>query len=115
MKLEDLKPAWKEEIERSVHWENTDMSAIVNDVTKIHRAVRRRDFWMIFALVFAAMVNVLFGWLAQPQVDGLSKLGIIAFVLATAALCVALFRARRSGRADDWTLRSRIEIEIDRL
>jgi hypothetical protein len=115
MKLEDLKPAWKEEIEGSIHWEKADMNAIVNDVTKANRAVLFRDFWMIFALVFAAAVNVLFGWLAQPQIDWLSKLGILAFVLGTAALSVALLRARRSDRTDDWTLRSRIEIEIEKL
>jgi hypothetical protein len=115
MKLEDLKPAWNDEIERSAHWENADMNAIVDDVTKINHAVQLRDFWMILALAFAATVNVLFGWLARPQVDWLSRLGIIAFVLGTAAVCVALFRARRSGRTDDWTLRSRVEIEIERL
>ena len=91
------------------------MNTLVNDVTKINRMVRLRDFWMIFALAFAAVVNVVFGWLAQPQVDGLTRLGVGAFVVGTAAISIALFTARRVELADDWTLRSRIEMEIERL
>jgi hypothetical protein len=115
VKLEDLKSAWKQEIEGSARWERSDMNAIVNDVTEMHRAVRLRDFWMIFPLAFAAIVNVLVDWFAQPPVDWLSRLGLIVFVIGTTVLCAVLIRARRSSRADDWTLRTRIEIEIEKL
>ena len=91
------------------------MNAIISDVTKIHRAVRFRDFWMIFALAVGALLNVLFGWLTQEQVNWLSRLGVVVFIAATAVMTVALLRARSVTRSDDWTLRSRIEIEIERL
>jgi hypothetical protein len=115
MKLDDLKTAWREETSYSVRMEDLSMTAIVNDVTRTKRDVRLRDFWMIFALSFGALMNVLFGWLAQEQVDWLTRVGIIAFVVGTAAVCVTLIRARTVARSDDWTLRSRIEIEIERL
>lgn len=115
MKLDDLKTAWKEEISCSFRMEDLSMTAIMNDVTRTKRDVRLRDFWMIFALSVGALIDVLFGWLAQEQVDWLTRLGIIAFVVGTTAVCVTLIRARSVARSDDWTLRSRIEIEIERL
>lgn len=115
MKLDDLKSAWQEEISQSNPMEGLPMNAIINDVTTIHRAVRFRDFWMIFALAVGALLNVLFGWLTQEQVNWLSRLGVVVFIAATAIMTVALLRARSVTRSDDWTLRSRIEIEIERL
>jgi amino acid transporter len=115
MNLDDLKTVWKEEISYSVRMEDPSMTAIMNDVTRTKREVRLRDFWMIFALAVGALINVLFGWLAQEQVDWLIRLGTIAFVVGTAAVCVSLIRARSVARSDDWTLRSRIKIEIERL
>lgn len=115
MKLDDLKSAWQEEISQSNPMEGLPMKAIMNDVTKIHRAVRFRDFWMIFALAVGALLNVLFGWLTQEQVNWLSRLGVIIFIVVTAVMTVALLRTRSVTRSDDWTLRSRIEIEIERL
>jgi len=115
MKLDDLKTVWKEEISYSVRMEDLSMTAIMNDVTRTKREVRFRDFWMIFALGLGAVINLVFGWLIQEHVDWLTRLGVIAFVIGTAAVCIALIRARSVARSDDWTLRSRIEIEIERL
>ena len=115
MNLDDLKTVWKEEISYSVQMEDLSMTAIMNDVTRTKREVRFRDFWMIFALSVGALLSVLFGWLAQEQVDWLTRLGIIAFVVGTAAVCVTLIRARSVARSDDWTLRSRIEMRQQQL
>ena len=53
MKLDDLKAAWKEEIDQSSRAEGLPMKTIMSDVKKIDREVRFRDFWMIFALLWA--------------------------------------------------------------
>ena len=45
----------------------------------------------------------------------LSRLGVLVFIAATAVMSVALLRARSVSRSDDWTLRSRIEMEIEKL
>jgi hypothetical protein len=116
MKLDDLKAAWKQEIDQSVRVDGMPMTTIMSDVKKIDREVRFRDFWMIFALVMGTLLYSIFGWwLTQEKVDWLSRLGVLVFVGATAVTCVALMRARRVTRSDDWTLRSRIEMEIEKL
>jgi hypothetical protein len=46
MKLDDLKAAWKQEIDQSVRVEGPPMTTIMSDVKKINREVQFRDFWM---------------------------------------------------------------------
>ncbi len=115
MKLDDLKAAWEQEIHQSVRVEGPSMTTITSDVKKIYREVRFRDFWMIFALAMAAVLYLIFGWLTQEKVDWLSRLGALGFIAATTVMSVALLRARSVTRSDDWTLRSRIEMEIEKL
>jgi len=115
MKLDDLKAAWKQEIDQSVLVAGPSMTTIVSDVKKIDREVRFRDFWMIFALAMGALLYLIFGWLTQENVDSLSRLGVLVFIAATTVMSVALLRARSVTRPDDWTLRSRIEMEIEKL
>jgi drug/metabolite transporter (DMT)-like permease len=115
VKLDDLKAAWKQEIDQSARAEGLPMNAIMSDVKKINREVRFRDFWMIFALTLGALLYLIFGWLTQENVDSLSRLGVLVFIAATAVMSVALIRARSVTRSDDWTLRSRIEMEIEEL
>jgi drug/metabolite transporter (DMT)-like permease len=115
MKLDDLKAAWKQEIDQSVLVEGPSMTTIMSDVKKIDREVRFRDFWMIFALAMGALLYLIFGWLTQENVDSLSRLGVLVFIAATTVMSVSLLRARSVTRSDDWTLRSRIEMEIEKL
>ena len=115
MKLDDLKAAWKQEITQAVRVEGPSMATIMSDVKKINREVQFRDFWMIFALAMGALLYLIFGWLTQENVDSLSRLGVLVFIGATSVMCVALIRTRRVTRSDDWTLRSRIEMEIEKL
>jgi drug/metabolite transporter (DMT)-like permease len=115
MKLDDLKAAWKQEMDQAVRVEGPAMTTLMSDVKKIDREVRFRDFWMIFALAMGALLYLIFGWLTRENVDSLVRLGVVVFIGATAVMCVALIRARRVTRSDDWTLRSRIEMEIEKL
>ena len=115
MELDDLKAAWKQEIEQSARAEGVPMNAILSEVKKINREVRFRDFWMIFALTLGALLYLIFGWLTRDNVDSLSRLGVLVFIAATGVMGVALIRARRVSRSDDWTLRCRIEMEIEKL
>jgi hypothetical protein len=115
MKMDDLKAAWQQEIHQSVRVEDPSMTTIMSDVKKIDREVRFRDFWMIFSLAMGAVLYLIFGWLTQENVDWLSRLGVLVFIAATTAMGIALLRARSVTRSDDWTLRSRIEMEIEKL
>src|SRR5437016_2738545 len=115
MNMEDLKAAWNEELNQSLRAEDLSMRTIMSDVAKIDRSVRFRDFWMISAMVLGAALYFVFGWLTQERVDWLSRFSILTFIAATAVMSIALLRARRTSRSDDWTLRSRLELEIERL
>jgi drug/metabolite transporter (DMT)-like permease len=115
VKLDDLKAAWKQEMDQSARAEGLPMNAIMNDVKKINHEVRFRDFCMIFALTLGALLYLIFGWLTQENVDSLSRLGVLAFMAATTVMSIALIRARSVTRSDEWTLRSRIEMEIEKL
>jgi len=115
MKLDDLKAAWKQEIGQSVQVEGPAMTTIMSDVKKLDREVRFRDFWMIFALATGALLYLIFGWLTLESVDWISRIGVLVFIGATTVTSVALIRARSVTRSDDWTLRSRIEMEIEKL
>ena len=72
MKLDDLKAAWRQELDQSVRVEGPLMTTITSDMKKIDREVRFRDFCMIFALGTAALLYLIFGWLTQENVDSLS-------------------------------------------
>jgi hypothetical protein len=115
MTLNDLKAAWRQEIHQSVRVEGPSMTTIMSDVKKIEREVRFRDLWMILALVAGAMLYLIFGWLTRETVDWFSRLGVLLFIAATTVMSVTLLRARNVTRSDDWTLRSRIELEIEKL
>lgn len=115
MKLDDLKATWKAEIDQSFTAEDLSMQEIMSDVAELDRSVRFRDFCMIFSLAGGALLYLVFGWLTQEKVDLLSRLSVLVFIAATVVMTVALARARRVIRSDDWTLRSRIEMEIEKL
>lgn len=115
MKLDDLKAAWQHEIHQTVQVEGPSMRTIVNEVKRIDREVRCRDFWMIAALATGSVLYLIFGWLTQERLEWLSRLGVLLFVAATIVVSVTLIRARGVTRSDDWTLRSRIEWEIKKL
>src|SRR5215475_1347781 len=99
MKLDDLKAAWKQEIDQSVQAEDLAMTTIIGDVKKLDREVRFRDFWMIFALAMGALLYLVFGWLTRDSADSLPRIGVLVFIGATTVMCVALARARSVTRS----------------
>jgi hypothetical protein len=115
MQLDDLREAWKKEVNQPVRAEDLPLNAIVSQVTEIDRAVRFRDVCMILAMTLGGSLYFIFGWLTQEKVDWLSRFSVLTFIAATAVMSFALLRARRTVRSDDWTLRSRLEIEIEKL
>jgi hypothetical protein len=115
MKLDDLKAEWRIEMERANQVSDLRLDDIKGDVFEVHRVVRLRDFWIIFVLVLGSFGTVFVHWLNGDSVGRLSQVGILFFVVASAIVVLALLRARKSARSDDWTLRSRLESEIEQL
>jgi hypothetical protein len=111
MELDELKAAWRKEMEISVSTPDMSWDTIKRNVSEVHRGVRVRDFLFVLVLLFWAVASVAFnrqpGWLS-----GLS----IALVLGTAVfLTYVLVRARLVPKSDDWTLSSRLAAEIEGL
>jgi hypothetical protein len=115
MNLDDLKTQWKLEMQQVVPTPDFGVEKIQRDVAEFNRSVRFNNFWAIFGLTSASALGVFFGWVAMDGAGWLSKLTIATNVVATLWIIVMLLRARRVGRSDDWTLRSRLETEIERL
>lgn len=91
------------------------LDVVKNDVSEVHRAVRLRDLWIFFVLALGSFGAVFIHWVNGDSVGWLSQLGVLSFVVASAFVAFALLRARKVTRSDDWTLRSRLESEIEQL
>jgi hypothetical protein len=115
MNLDDLKTQWRIEVEEASPTHDLRFEGIQRGVSEFNRSVRLGNFWMIFGSVCGSALAVFFGWLTLDGVGSLAKLTIAANVIVTAWMIFMLLRARRVSRSDDWTLRSRLEIEIERL
>jgi hypothetical protein len=117
MILDDLKTEWRAEMEYASQAVDLRMDSIKSDVSEIHRVVRLRDFWMVFALLLGSGGTVFIRWLNRDFIKWgwLSQMGALAFVIGTAVVIFALFMARKVNRTDDWTLRARIESEIEQI
>jgi len=115
MNLDDLKAQWRIEMEQASQTHDVGFEGIKRSVSEFNRSVRFGNFSMIFATVCGSALAVFFGWLMMDGVGWRAKLNIAVNVIVTVWIAVMLLRARRVRRADDWTLRSRLETEIERL
>jgi MFS family permease len=115
MNLDDLKTQWRVEMEQASPPYDLRFEGIKRDVSEANRSVQFGNFWTIFGLIAGSALAVFFGWIAMDGVGWRQKLSIGTFVLVTAWVILMLLRARRVSRSDDWTLRSRLQIEIERL
>jgi Flp pilus assembly protein TadB len=115
MNLDDLKAQWRTEMQPLSPPQDLKFEAIRDEVAEVNRGARFGDFWMIFALACGSALAVFFGWLTLDGVKTWQKLSIAANVMVTVWVIFWLLRARRTTRSDDWTLRSRLETEIERL
>lgn len=102
-------------MQHASHVPELHLAAIKGDVSEIHRVVRLRDLSCLFVLVFGSLGTVVFHWLSGDSLGWLSRLGVLTFVAASAIVAIALLKARKIARSDDWTLRSRLESEIEYL
>jgi hypothetical protein len=115
MNLDDLKAEWRAEMEQANQMSDLRLDAVKGAVSEIRRVVRFRDLWFFFLLVLGSFGTVLIHWVNGDPVGWLSQLGVLSFVVAGGIAVLALVRARKVTRSDDWTLRSRIESEIEQL
>lgn len=114
MNLEDLKTQWRTEMQVSSGGD-LRLDRIKGDVAEWNRETLFGNSVAIIASVCGCVLAVIFGWLTQEVVRPEQKLAIIAYVIFTMWLTYSLLKSRRVSRSDAWTLRARLEIEIERL
>lgn len=114
MNLDDLKAEWRAEVQVS-EGSGLRLDRIKGDVAQWNREVRFGNYVAIIASVSACVLAVVFGWLTQEAVRPEQKIAITAYVIFAAWLTYSLLKARHVSRSDTWTLRARLEVEIERL
>lgn len=115
MKLDDLKTEWRAEMQAANTSDPLGFAGIKDDVAEVRRVVRIRDLLIFSVLALGALGTICARWLSGEPVGLLSEVGVATFAIGSAIASLALVKARRITRTDDWTLRSRLETEIERL
>jgi len=113
MKLDDLKTPWMAEVSCSNG--ASRLEALKTDIASLHRDVRMRDFWLIFPLLTVAGGSVFFNVWTRDKVDVMAQIAALSTVVFAVVVTFVLLNARRVTAYDNWTLRARLEREIERL
>ena len=114
MNLDDLKAEWSMEMQRTESTVDLRLEGLKREVTELRRGIRFGSFWIVFAFFGVSVIEVFVQFVALDGVGWMSKLGAVMWVCLTLWLAVVLRRSAQVNRSDDWTLRSRLEIEIER-
>jgi hypothetical protein len=115
MNLDDLKTEWRVEMEQAGPAVDWRFDEIKNSVSELHRGVRFGNFWLVFAFLGVSAIDVFAQWASLDGAGWMSKLGAVAWVVFAAWVAVVLRVSRKVNQSDDWTLRSRLQIEIERM
>jgi hypothetical protein len=114
MNLDDLKVEWSMEMQRAEPTNDFRFEGVKRQVAELRRGIRFGSFWMVFSLIGVSVIEVFVQFVSLDGAGWMSKLGAAAWVAFTFWLVVVLRRSVKVNRSDDWTLRSRLEIEIER-
>jgi hypothetical protein len=115
MNLDDLKIEWRAEMEQAGPASDWRFDEIKKSVSELHRGVRFGNFWLVFAFLGVSAIDVFAQWVSLEGAGWMSKLGAVAWVVFAAWVAVVLRVSLNVNRSDDWTLRSRLQIEIERM
>jgi hypothetical protein len=96
--------------ERTPHLEHLQA-----EIATVRREARMRDVLMIFPLVAVASIAAFFNWWARDAVSLQARIGVLSIVVLAVVVTAVLLSASRVTSADNWTLRARLEREIETL
>jgi hypothetical protein len=115
MNLDDLKIEWRMEMQRAEPTIDFRFEGLKPQVAELRRGIRFGSFWMIFSCIGVSVIEVFVQFVSLDGAGWMSKLGAVAWVAFTIWLVAMLRSSVKTNRSDDWTLRSRLEIEIERV
>lgn len=114
MKLNELKTEWEKEMQITNQHVNSSMNNVVDKVNKFNGKIKRRDFIEMFTAV--ALITWLgFRWLTAENIGWMVQLGMFVLIAVALFVCYWLFRARKMGDDDSWTLSSRLASEVNKV
>lgn len=113
MTLDDLKAPWMAEVLAADRAPSLD--DVRAEIARVRRDTRMRDTWLILPLVAVAGLAAFFNWWARDAVSLQSRVGVLSIVVLAVVVTFVLLNARRAIAPDEWTLRARLEREIERL
>src|SRR5215831_16408811 len=112
MKLDDLRTQWRMAMADENALAAPQLDRLRDQVAKIRRGARMRNFWMIVPLSLAIPAAVLFDWWTRGDVGLFPALGAVFSIMLAASATFNLLRARRLIRSDERALRASVEAEI---
>lgn len=113
MTLDDLKKPWTAEVLAGNVAPR--LEGLRTEMARVRRDARMRDVLMILPLLAVAGIAAFFNWWTRDAVSMQSRIGVLSMVVLAAAVTVVLLNARRVTSGDNWTLRARLEREIETL
>lgn len=113
MNLDDLKAEWRMEMQRTTSADELGFDGIRGQVNELRRGIRFGNFWIVFAFLGISAIEVFAQFVALDRAGWMSKLAAMMWVCLTIWLAVVLRGSVKVDRSDDWTLRSRLEMEIE--
>jgi hypothetical protein len=113
MNLDDLKSEWRLEMQHLEPGVDGQLDKLKQQVGELHRGIRFGHFWIVFVFLGVSVIEVFVQFVSLEGAGWMSKLGALAWVFFTVWVFIVLRRSRQVNRSDDWTLRSRLEIEIE--
>lgn len=94
--------------------ESLQLDRLNNEVARIRRALRMRNFWAVVPLSLASAVAFFFNWWRDG--GGLwSALGSVIFIMLAISVTFNWLRAKRLTRSEEPALRACLEKEIGML
>ena len=88
--------------------------SLKGQVAELRRGIRFGNLWMVVTFLGVSVIEVFAQFVSLDGAGWMSKLGAAAWVAFTIWLVAVLRSSVNVNRSDGWTLRSRIEIEIER-
>jgi hypothetical protein len=113
MTLDDLKRPWMAEVRAGDAAPR--LEDVRADMARVHRDTRMRDVLIILPLLTVAGIAAFFNWWVRDAVSVQSRIAVLSIVVLSVAVMGVLLNARRVTSGDNWTLRARLEREIETL
>lgn len=114
MNLDDLKRTWEEEM--TARDDSIDFEGIRRQVARADRRATVISAVEVLACVAVIAFVLVVWWIGSPTagLHPLLQLGMLAMISSCVFVAWKIIRSRKVSTVDDWTLKSRLDIQIEK-